>query len=267
MANLRYIQSIHEPLERRNPDTHVRHFLPLSERWRMSRLGRTELAELRATPFYYYLLARTRYYDDVLTAAVSDGIGLFANIGCGTDTRAYRFRRVLRSAGVTCLECDQAEALDAKRRMIKWRHRLDNVAYLPIDLNDGAWPPFEERVEESAGRRVFVMMEGVSPYIDESSFALFLHLLGRSLPAGSRVAYDFKVRGVNDDFGGTERTREPFRIPRERDAVAAFHEAHGLRLDRIESSAELVARLVPGVSDSGAPVFDEDALIQLTVVG
>src|SRR5690242_14024850 len=47
VARLRYIQSIHESLERRNPDTLVQHFIPILERWRIPWLGREELSKLR----------------------------------------------------------------------------------------------------------------------------------------------------------------------------------------------------------------------------
>jgi hypothetical protein len=44
-------------------------------------------------------------------------------------------------------------------------------------------------------------MEGVSPYVNDSIFGRFLLLLATRLSAGSHVAYDFTIRGVNDLFG------------------------------------------------------------------
>ena len=40
VAHLRYIQSIHESPSRRNPDTLVRHFLPVLQRLRTTWIGR-----------------------------------------------------------------------------------------------------------------------------------------------------------------------------------------------------------------------------------
>ena len=265
VARLRYIQSIHEPPDRRNPDTRVRRFLPLLERWRAARLGREELATLRKDPFYYYLIARTTYYDSVVHDAVSDRVRRVVNVGCGSDTRAYRFRQLLRSHGVTVLECDQPELIAAKRRMVKWWRGLDHVAYLPVDLNDGAWPELERSLQAGTDSKTLVMMEGVSPYVDARAFRRFLQVLSTTLSPGSHVAYDFKIRGVNDGFGRAGRTEEPFRLSPDQDEVIAFHATHGLRLDRLELSAVLCARLLPGVVESNVPVFAEDGLVRLQV--
>ena len=69
VAHLRYIQTMYELGERRNPDTLVRHFIPLLQRMRSAWLSRAELASLREDPFYYYLVARTKYYDTLLPSS------------------------------------------------------------------------------------------------------------------------------------------------------------------------------------------------------
>jgi methyltransferase (TIGR00027 family) len=265
VAHLRCIQSIHEPPDRRNPDTLVRRFIPLLERWRAARLSHEELARLRKDPFYYYLVARTKYYDEVFHDAVFDCVQRVVSVGCGSDTRAYRFRRLLRSHGVTVLECDQPEIIAAKRRMAKWWRHLDHIEYLPIDLNDGAWPELERSLRARTDSKALVLMEGVSPYVDERAFGRFLQLLSTTLFPGSHVAYDFKIRGANDSFGRAGRTERPFRLSRDTNEVNVFHAAHGLRLERLELSSVLCARLLPGVVEPNVPLFDEDGLVRLQV--
>jgi methyltransferase (TIGR00027 family) len=265
VARLRYIQSIHEPSDRRNPDTLVRHFIPILDRWRTAWLGRDELSKLRADPFYYYLVARTKYYDQVVHDAVSAGAEQIVSVGCGSDTRAYRFKHLLRSKGVRFVECDQREAINAKQPMAKRWRCLDHVEYVPIDLNDEAWPQLEHLLGNPTGSKALVLMEGVSPYVNDSTFGRFLLLLATRLSAGSRVAYDFKIRGVNDPFGRLGRTQGPFRLSRVRDEVASFHEALGLQLEHMELSSELYARLLPGLTESPVLPFSEDGLVRLQV--
>jgi len=228
VARLRYIQSIHESSERRNPDLLVRHFIPLLERWRSAWISQDELSKLRMNPFYYYLVARTRYYDQVFSDAVAEGVKSIVSVGCGSDTRPYRIMQILKSNGVRVLECDQPEAIRVKQRISKRWQGLDHVDYLPIDLNDGAWPDLTRWVDERPDRKTLVLIEGVSPHVDGVSFEQFLLLLASKLTAGSLVAYDFKTRGVEDDFGRKGRTESPFRLPSARSEVAAFHETHGL---------------------------------------
>jgi len=265
VARLRYIQSIHESSERRNPDLLVRHFIPLLERWRLAWISQEELSKLRMNPFYYYLVARTKYYDQVLSDAVAEGVQSIVSVGCGSDTRPYRFMQLLKSNGVRVLECDQPEAIRVKQRIAKRWQGLDHVDYLPIDLNDRAWPDVTCWLDERPARKTLVLMEGVSPYIDDMSFKQFLLLWASKLTAGSLVAYDFKIREVEDDFGRAGRTENPFRLPSARSHVTAFHEAHGLRLERLELSCDLCSRLLPSVARSAASLFSEDAIVQLRV--
>jgi methyltransferase (TIGR00027 family) len=265
VARLRYIQSVHELPPHRNPDTFVRHFIPVLHRLQAAWLPEQELIRLRAEPFYYFLLARTRHYDEVIRDAIGDGVKRLVGVGCGSDTRAYRFMSLLRSHDVRVLECDQASAIRAKERMARRWGPPDNVEYVAIDLNDEKWPELSTMLAGSPDSKTLVLMEGVSPYINEDTFERFLRLLAIALPPGSHVAYDFKIRGASDDFGRNDRTRRPFRLSAAQETVAAFHDALGFRLERMELSSALRARLLPGLDDAAAPIFNEDVLLQLRV--
>jgi methyltransferase (TIGR00027 family) len=264
VAQLRHIQAIHEPPERRNPDTLVRHFLTLRSRLRTNWLGREALSKLQQDPFYYYLVARTRYYDKVVLDAVSSGVRRIVGVGCGTDTRAYRFRELLCSNGVKVLECDQADAIHAKQRVVRRWPESDHVKHMPIDLNEGAWPDLEAWLGARTEPKTLVMMEGVSPYVNTPAFTQFLSMLAAKLPASSLVAYDFKLVGVQDDFGRNGRTLIPFRLPAEADQVAGFHQTCGLHMEHMELSSELCGRLLPDL-DRTAPRFEQDGLVRLRI--
>ena len=265
VAHLRYIQAIYEAPPRRNPDTMVRRFIPMLRRLRFAWLRPEELSRMRSDPFYYYLVARTRYYDQVLENAVAAGVRRIVNVGCGSDTRAYRFKDLLRRKGVTVLECDQPESITAKKQLVSRWPESDHVDHLPIDLNDGSWPALEARLGGRGGPKTLVLMEGVSPYVNGSAFLEVLCIFGRRLPLDSYVTYDFKLAGIRDDFGKAERTIAPFRLPAGRELIRAYHKSIGLDLEHMELSGDLCARLVPGLSVSGSPVFEEDGLLQLRV--
>lgn len=262
----RYIQSIHEPPELRNPDDLVRHFLPPLNRWRAAWLGEKRLVGLRSQSFYYYLVARTRYYDAMFLDAIRGGVKHILNIGCGSDTRSYRFLPRLEAEGIGVLECDRPEAIRAKQWIARRRWRSRHISYLPLELNDAAWPDFELWLTRNVARATLVLIEGVSPYLDASAFGRFLELLSGKLPPGSRVAYDFKLRGVDDDFGRGGMTVNPFRLPPERQEIAGYHAKRGYSLEWLEMSDALSARLLPQLPTSGIPLFREDGLLQLEVL-
>src|SRR5690349_14631373 len=265
VASLRFVQSMHEAPERRNPDDLVRHFIPPLQRWKAKWLGTRRLTELRADPFYFYLGARTRHYDEVFTSAIADGVRHIVSVGCGSDTRAYRFRQLLLDHQVRVLECDQAAAIGVKRRVARRWNAADYVEYLAVDLDDRSWPALSSRIERT-GAKALLLLEGVSPYVNASSFTNFLGTMALELPPGSRVAYDYKLSGVDDDFGKSSPTAVPFRMSALPAEVAAFHAQIGLRLDSCELSSELTTRLMPGLRESGAALFEEDGLARLTVL-
>jgi methyltransferase (TIGR00027 family) len=265
VAEFRYIQSLHETCELQNPDRLVGQFLPLLRQCRCIRLSQSKVALLRTNPFYYYLDARTRYYDKVFLDAIADQVHYIINVGCGMDTRAYRFAPVLRQKGVKVLECDQPQAIQVKQGMAKRVRACGHVTYVSLDLNDATWPDFEHWLVKNNTAKALVMMEGVSPYINGETFRWFLRFLAGNLSRGSRVAYDFKLRGVADEFGRVGRTQRPFRLEGERAEITAFHEPLGFRLEHFERSSDLTVRLLGNLEKPRHPLFLEDALIQLAV--
>ena len=265
VGRLRYIQAIHEPPERRGPDRLVRHFFPVPERWRCRFLSRDELDKLRSLPFYYYLLARTKYYDAVFSEAINGNVTYIVNVGCGTDTRAHRFGLALERQGITVLECDLPEVISAKRRIGRRLGPAGHVQYLSLDLNDEAWLELMHWLDKISGAKVMVMMEGVSPFIGEETFSRFLMLLGTKLARGSMVAYDFKLEGVADDFGRAGLTGNTFRLPDSREQILAYHKQSGFRLTHMELSWELEARLLPDLAEARIPFFRQDGLVQIQV--
>jgi len=262
VGQLRYIQSAYERPEHRNPDVVIGDFLPPLQLWGSRLRGRLALGRLRSDPFYYYVLARTKYYDEVFIDGIAERVDFIVHIGCGCDTRAYRFGHVLKQKGIGVVECDQPEVIFEKQRLAAGQWPVDHVEYLPIDLNGDAWPDLGGWLRQHATARTLVLMEGVTPYVDAEAFGRFLDLLAAGLPAGNRLAYDFKLRGVADDFGKSARTRTPFRLAADAAAVADYHRAHRFSVEHFELSADLSRRLAPNLPD-GPQLFREDALVRL----
>lgn len=265
LGQLRHIQSVCETGDFKNPDYLADFFLSPSQRFICHWMATLRLARLRADPFYGYLVARTRYYDGLFVGAISNRVNVIVNIGCGSDTRSYRFGRLLQQNGIRVLECDQPEAITNKQCVARKKCPADHVSYLSINLNRERWDELADWFGAHESGSVFVLMEGVSPYIGSRSFARFLDFLSASLPAGSRFAYDFKFRGVADRFGESPESGELFRQPDDEKGVSLFHRAHGFRLDRMDSSAALTLRMLPRMREHRSLVFAEDGLLQLTV--
>ena len=247
IAKLRYIQSVYETSEYRNPDTLIHGLLPAPLRWLSMLQGKIQLSKLRRRPFYYYLIARTRHYDQVFIDATSSNVKYVINIGCGTDTRAYRFAAALKQQGKKVLECDQAETIAVKQRLAERIWPTDHVTYVSIDLNDNLWPDLEHRLNKIPSAAL-VMLEGVSLYIDELSFGRFLQFLAVKLKPGSVIAYDYKIRSTAVDVHPDDPSNRLFRLPATKNDVISYHEALGFKVKHLELSSELLPRLLPNVA-------------------
>ena len=158
------------------------------------------------------------------------------------------------------MECDQPEAIAVKKHMVEKAGKYGHVTYASLDLNDDSWPDFEQFLTQ-ARVKVFVLIEGVSPYVNEEAFRAFLELLGRRLAKGSRVAYDFKLRGVSDTFGLSGRTEKPFRLSGNRQELTEYHDRLGFTLCNLSYSTEILGSKVYAHPEAGT--FKEDGLIQL----
>jgi methyltransferase (TIGR00027 family) len=267
VAWMRHVQAIHERGELANPDWLAGSFLSSWERWKVRMLSATRLEHLRRDPFYYYLLARTKHYDQLLLQAVEQGARRFINIGAGADSRAYRFAHRLRTAGVEVVECDQPRAVQSKRRIARRWRCSDFVRYASIDLNvASSWTALRASSGAPGAPKALVVIEGVSPYIDRPRFQEFLQMLGRTLSAGSTVAYDFKLQGVKPEFGVSAQAPEPFRLTCDEEVIRSLHRECGLSLDRLESGADLTRRLLPSRRQLAAPMWAEDGACVASVL-
>jgi methyltransferase (TIGR00027 family) len=259
VGQMRYIQSHFEQPEYCNPDALVGSFLSFPHLWSAIIRGRLFRPHLRSKPFYHYILARTKYYDELFLNAVYAPVSCIINIGCGTDTRAYRFGHILQQKKIAVMECDQPQAIAAKQKVARSLWSTEHIEYFPLDLNDGSWPDFARRLDEKSQAPALVMLEGVSPYICKESFEAFLRLLAGKLHPRSLLAYDFKIDGAAEGFGRSTRVQTPFRLRAERKEVEAYHESLGFKLQHMETGPELTARLLPG----RPLLFDEDCLLLL----
>ena len=148
-----------------------------------------------------------------------------------------------------------------KEKLAKQRWCVDHIRYLSIDLNNAnTWTELFSRLAKTDGP-VLVLLEGVSPYIIESSFAKLLKSIAEIAPLGSRVAYDALING-KVDFNGQEKL---FRLSAAKEEIIAFHEAMGYTVGRLEFGPELSSRLLPDVGPEYTSLSADNCTIVLTV--
>ncbi len=256
---MRYVQNTYERRPWRNPDAQVRHLLDADTRHDADRyVARHGIERFRMKDFYNYLLLRTLCYDDVFKRSVSDGVGQVVIIGAGTDTRAYRFRKVLLRRRVRVIECDVPATIGTKQRSARILGAR-NVRYAGLDIHSTRPSTWAASSGYSRSIKTLFLIEGVTPYVRERSLQRWLGFLARTACEGSLFACDYKIPGTDDDFGKV-RGRRTMRMSRTPDRVNAFHHALGLDVVAILRSRDLKRRYLKRTAER-RPVFDQDFIV------
>jgi methyltransferase (TIGR00027 family) len=143
-----------------------------------------------ARAFRAYMAARSRFAEDQLAAAVSQGVEQYVLLGAGLDTFAYRnpFPQL------RLFEVDFPATQVWKRSLLAEAGIAPPVAvrYVPLDFEHKT---LEEGLREGGldfARPAFFGWLGVAPYLTLDAFRATLETIAR-LPAGSGVVFDFAL--------------------------------------------------------------------------
>jgi methyltransferase (TIGR00027 family) len=155
---------------------------------------------------YGALICRVRYGDDVIAAAISDGIDQFVILGAGLDTRAYRLPRIDK---LRVFEVDLPKVQnDKKAKLARYLGGLPpNVTFVPTDFNTDSLESVFARTSFDSSKRAVFIWEGVTQYISEDAVRKTLSFAAKSAP-GSKIAFTYVVKGVIDgssDIPGAQR--------------------------------------------------------------
>ncbi|PCE30735.1 hypothetical protein BZL54_19030 [Burkholderia ubonensis subsp. mesacidophila] len=221
------------------------------------RMRRAMLNRFEATApgLYGYVVARTRFFDEVVARSVDAGVRQFVLIGAGYDSRAWRFDA---PASLTFYEVDTPDVHRAKaERAAAAALAAPANRIVPIDPQPDAGSLVARL--EAAGvdwtAPFTVMAEGVLYYLDPAFLEGLLYALrARRAPAGACVAFDYldgavlvnpagyyggeQVKLMERDEGVT------FRFCASRDAIRDRCAAAGLVVTHDHDAAEIERRFL-----------------------
>ncbi|MGA2852060.1 MAG: SAM-dependent methyltransferase [Terracidiphilus sp.] len=139
----------------------------------------------------WMMLLRTRFIDDALGCAVKNGATQIVLLGAGFDTRAHRFRELLKDCKV--IEVDAAPTQNHKRRRIASvvADEPPNLTYLTIDFMTGDLGEALCSAGLRSDEKTFYIWEGVSMYLSEESIRKTLAIIAAHSAPGSSVVLDY----------------------------------------------------------------------------
>jgi methyltransferase (TIGR00027 family) len=151
-------------------------------------------------------ICRTRYIDDAVQAALSQGIGQLAILGAGLDTRPYRLPGMER---VRVFEADLATVQeDKKNKLQKYLGRLpENVTFVPIDFDMQSLEAVFAGTSFDPSRSAVFVWEGVTQYLSEKAVHQTLAFVGKSA-LGSLIVFTYVLKSIierRSDIPGADK--------------------------------------------------------------
>jgi methyltransferase (TIGR00027 family) len=139
-----------------------------------------------------FLVARSRFAEDELARAVSDGVRQYVVLGAGLDTFAYRNPHA--SAGLRVFEVDHPATQAWKREKLRAAEiniPLETV-FVPVDFELETITDGLQRVGFSTHDKTMFSWLGVTPYLTDRAFTETVDFIA-SMPSGSGVVFDYAV--------------------------------------------------------------------------
>lgn len=181
-------------------------------------LGREYLPEVERTQFKLnkpfsvslraFMVARSRYAEDLLAQAVANGVRQYVLLGAGLDTFAYRNP----FPNVHVFEVDHPATQQWKRELLASNGISvpANLTYVPVDFEHQQLATQLVATGFDASAPAFFAWLGVVPYLTQEAFRSTLSLIA-SLPRGSGVVMDY----------GQPRSALPFHEQLAHDSLAS----------------------------------------------
>jgi methyltransferase (TIGR00027 family) len=147
------------------------------------------------------LIARTRFFDERVLAAISAGTAQVVILGAGYDDRALRFR----SPGVRFFELDHpATQADKARRLRALRATKPGSGgptLAPADFCDDDVAGVLEASGHDAGQPTLFLCEGLLVYLDQPTCVRLLSALRARAATGSELAVSLATHREGLDSG------------------------------------------------------------------
>ncbi len=147
-----------------------------------------------AKGIYGVQICRTRYIDDAVQAAISQGIKQLVILGAGYDTRPYRLPEM---ESVQVFELDLPTMQDDKKKKLqKYLGRLpDRVSFIPIDFDTQTVEAVFSGTAFNPAKPALFIWEGVTQYISEEAVRQTLAFVGKSAP-GSIIVFTYILKSI-----------------------------------------------------------------------
>jgi len=189
---------------------------------------------------YEYIIARTRYFDEIFVRTAKEKCPQIVFLGAGYDTRAIRFQDLTKDTVI--YELDAPLTQNEKKKYFE-RHKIqlpENIVYVPINFNNDDLKRTLLKNGYDHKKKTLFMWEGVTMYLNPLAVKETLAFIKENSGIGSTVVFDYfydsVINGTSDSIGAKELTDsaremgEKFNFGVEEGKIAEFLNENGFLL-------------------------------------
>lgn len=198
---------------------------------------------------YEYVIARTKYIDNIFKESIENGIEQILLFGAGFDTRAVRFAE--KNMKTKIFELDTLYTQTAKINQFKKRGISipENTILISIDFNVDS---VSEKLESNGFKRnktTLFIMEGIIQYLNKEAVDELFKLLYELAEPESKVVFDYIYASVlrkeniyygeKDIYKKVNSVQEPWLFGIEKGGMEAFVKNYNFSLIQNLDSEDL----------------------------
>lgn len=218
---------------------------------RSERMKNFLLKKLAPNGIYEYVIARTKFMDEIFSKALLDDFDQILLFGAGFDSRGIRLTGINDKTRI--FELDIHTTITDKLEQYKKR-KIDPgmVNYVKIDFDN---EKIDEKLKMSgfqSNKKTLYILEGITMYLNEATINEDFKFIKESAGQGSIVVFDFIYQSVLEEknlfFGEQEiyqrvkKTGEGWTFGIPKNEIEDFLEQHGLELIELMDSSKLEKR-------------------------
>ncbi|MDC7125263.1 MAG: SAM-dependent methyltransferase [Spirochaetales bacterium] len=204
---------------------------------------------------FEYIVARTKYFDEIFQRVLRESVEQIVIFGAGFDSRGIRFLDADTSTRLFELDAPFTQEDKIKQFQKRGITVPENVKLIPIDFSKESFKTKLLEAGFAPEKKTFFIMEGLTMYLDlrdiEETWTSLLELAGE----GSRILFDFVYDSVIKEEGlyygeddirkRADKTGEKWVFGIERDNIDQFLEAHNFKAIEFMDSQKLTTRYMP----------------------
>lgn len=198
---------------------------------------------------YEYIIARTKYFDEVTEKALSNNFNQIFIFGAGFDSRAIRFGRLNKTT--IFYELDAYHTQNAKIEQYKKRNINipENLIFIPINFNNENIRDKLDKCGFNRNKTSLFLLEGLLMYLDENAVIDIFKIIKEFSVTGNWLIFDFifksvlrkekKYYGESDIYKKVNKYNEAWKFGIEDKDVKKYFEKMGFKVLDISNSKKL----------------------------